>query len=559
MLRPPRPPGVPSRAADAASCVRALAAFRPDLRMKHLELLLLGSPRVRVDARAARLTLRKALALLVFLVCNGGRHRRDALAELLWPGSQPGTGRTRLRRTAHRLADAIGFNPLEGDAETLGLAGDTAIDCDALRFEQSARSAAAGSIPLERIRAIADLYGGDFMQGFALPDNDDFMRWRDAWAHRLRSLQLDLLRLLIERCRAAGDHETALLSARRLVFFEPAEESSHRLLIELLIADGRTGEALAQYAACRQMLREDYGAEPSAATRALVGKLEAGLDHTAPAPIPRIHYTASADAHIAYQVVGRGRPDVLLVPGFVSHLEQCWLEPALAGFLGRLAADHRLILLDRRGIGLSDRTAGPPTAESTAADLEAVLDAAGAERAILFGISEGGPAVLRFARNHPGRVHALVLFGTMARGAYADDYPWALDRAGFDAWLDRMIANWGGPAGIRMFAPSRADDPALRDWWARTLRLGSSPGAMRAVLEALHELDVRELLAEIDVPTLVMHREGDRAIHVEAGRRIARALPDSVWVRLSGADHWPWIGETEPVLGAFRTFVSGLA
>jgi len=526
--------------------------------MKHMELLLLGSPRVLVDGCAARLTLRKALALLVFLICNGGRHRRDALAELLWPGSPPGTGRTRLRRTAHRLADALGFNPLEGDAETLGLAAETPIECDALRFEQSAQSVADESIPLERVRAVADLYGGDFMQGFALPENDEFMRWRDARAQRLRSMQLDVLRALIERCRSAGDRETALLSARRLVFFGPAEESAHRLLIELLIADGRDGEALAQYAACRQMLREDYDAEPSAATRALVSKLEAGLDQTAPAPIPRIRYTASGDAHIAWQVVGRGRPDVLLVPGFVSHLEQCWLEPGLAAFLGRLAADHRLILLDRRGIGLSDRTAGPPTAESTSTDLEAVLDAAGAERAILFGISEGGPAVLKFARDHPERVHALILFGTMARGAYADDYPWALDRAGFDAWLARMVATWGGPSGIRMFAPSRADDPAFREWWARTLRLGSSPGAMRAVLEALHALDVRALLPEIDVPALVMHRGGDRAIHVEAGRQIALALPDSVWVRLAGDDHWPWIGETEPVLGAIETFVSGL-
>jgi len=523
--------------------------------------VLLGSPRVRVHGRAVPLRLRKGLALLAFCACAKGPVSRDALAELLWPESAAGQGRTRLRRTLHRLGQALGSNPLAGDNDYICVNDDVELVTDALVFETQAEEAlacAADAACTAALRAAVEAYTGDFMQGFVLPDCDDFTDWQAERGRVLRQLHVELLERLVAACRRDRDTQAALAYMRRLLAIEPAEELFHRLMIELLIESGRHGAALGQYEVCKRMLRQELDVEPTEQTCALVQGLNIATETAAAVALPRTHYTASGNAHIAYQVLGEGPPDIVLIPGFVSHLEQCWMEPLLAEFLERLGSMARLILLDRRGIGLSDRTAGPPNAESTMIDIEAVMDAVGTGRAILFGVSEGGAMALKFAHAVPERVRALVLFGTMARGMKGPDYPWALDRAGFDAWLDRMVATWGGPSGIRMFAPGMADDPALRDWWARTLRLGSSPGAMRAVLEALRDLDVRDLLPEIDVPALVMHREDDRAIRVEAGRQIAEALPDSVWVRLPGDDHWPWIGETEPVLGAIEPFVSAL-
>lgn len=526
--------------------------------MHRLELILLGSPRVIVDGQSATLTLRKALALLAYLASCSRPVSRDELAELLWPEAGGGQGRTRLRRTIYRLGSMLGFNPLQADGENLRIADDVELVCDATAFEQMAEQALSyrsSASAVETIRRVVDAYGGDFMQGFVLPDCEAFGWWQEQRAQGLRERQIQLLERLVETDRSGLAPADALRFAQRLLRLEPTSEAYHRTAIRLLIETGRPGAAVAQYQVCEQTLRAELALDPSAATRALIEGLSGPGESRRAIGMPRTRYTRSGDAHIAYQVLGTGPIDVVLIPGFVSHLEQCWMEPALADFLAELGSMCRLILLDRRGIGLSDRTAGPPTTESTAEDIRAVMDAVGSERAVIFGISEGGPMALRFAHGQPDRVAGLVLFGTMARGIRGPDYPWALDRAGFDAWLAHMIDAWGGPTGIHMFAPSRAEDPAFRDWWARTLRLGSSPGAMRAVLEALRDVDVRDLLSAIQAPALVLHREGDRAIHVEAGRQIAGALPDAIWIRLAGEDHWPWLGDTRPVFKAVATFL----
>lgn len=231
----------------------------------------------------------------------------------------------------------------------------------------------------------------------------------------------------------------------------------------------------------------------------------------------------------------------------------------MAEFLVRLAGMSRLIVLDRRGMGLSDRTAGPPTAAATCADVLAVLEAADSEQPVLFGVSEGGTMALAFAARHPERIRGLVLFGAMARGLAAPDYPWAMQRDAAQAWLDRLVAQWGGPVGLERFAPTMAGIPQFCDWWARTLRLGSSPGAMRFVLEALAEADVRPLLASLRAPALVMHREGDRAVPLEAGRYLARLIPNATWYPLGGDDHWPWIGNADAVLAALDQFLARTA
>ena len=274
---------------------------------------------------------------------------------------------------------------------------------------------------------------------------------------------------------------------------------------------------------------------------------------------PLTQFTQSGDVSIAYQVLGEGPFDLVVVPGFVSHVEQAWENPAYARFLRHLASFSRLILFDKRGTGLSDRVSGIPTLEERMDDVRAVMDAAGSERAALFGISEGGPMSLLFAATYPERATALVLYGSIARGAQAPDYPWGVDPEGerFQAWLQRWRQQWGGPCSIELWAPSMAEDPAFREWWAKYLRHSASPSAVIAIFRMNSLIDVRDILPTIRIPTLVLHRKGDRAINVERGRHLADHIPGSQFVELEGEDHLWWVGDSEALISEVQSFLTG--
>jgi pimeloyl-ACP methyl ester carboxylesterase len=202
-------------------------------------------------------------------------------------------------------------------------------------------------------------------------------------------------------------------------------------------------------------LRDELDVAPEAETRAL---FKDGATVAAEDP-PPTRYVSGGGVHLAYQTYGAGRMDVLMLPGFVSHVERAWEEPRCRAFLSALAEMGRLITLDRRGVGLSDRVGFSPSVEATAQDIGTVLDAAGSRRTVLFGMSEGGPACVRFAADRPDRVAGLILFASLAKGSAAPDYPHALQASQYDTWLQQLVAVWGGPAGIETFAPSLSGDP----------------------------------------------------------------------------------------------------
>jgi class 3 adenylate cyclase len=265
--------------------------------------------------------------------------------------------------------------------------------------------------------------------------------------------------------------------------------------------------------------------------------------------------------HIAYQVVGDGPLDLVVVPGWVSHLEvQYWDEPFIARFFERLASFSRLILFDKRGTGLSDRVARTelPTLEKRMEDVQAVMDAAGSSRAALFGISEGGAMCALFAATYPQRTSALVMSGCYAKWIKSDDYPWAPPRETHEAAFAAYEKNWGTPIGFKTIAPSAANDERSRNWWARYLRMGASPGDGVALYRMNVEIDVRAVLPAIKVPTLVMHRSGDRLIDVNNGRYLAQHIRDAKFVELEGPDHLPWFGDSDAPLAEIQEFLTGI-
>ncbi|NNU80442.1 alpha/beta fold hydrolase [Halovulum dunhuangense] len=502
-----------------------------------IDLTLLGSPGLSIDGKPLLLRERRALCLLAWLGEVARPVARDEAAAILWPDSEPETGRTRLRRLIYKINSAAQATVIESNRLTLRFPQAAALDVDSARF--------AALIAGRQHAAALDLWRGPFLEGLDLYDSEPFTEWLFYRREALNGRYVHALERESERARREGDAQSVLTLARRLVDRDPLDEAAHRSVIAASLDLGDIRAARTQFDLLSQVLRNELGVAPSSETRSLLARLSAQ-----PIAPPRTRYTPVDDVHIAWQTHGSGPVDVVVVPGFVSHLERMWEDARVRTWLDRAGGLGRLILFDRRGVGLSDRVGAAPTIEATAADIGAVMDAAGSRRAILFGASEGGPGCVRFAVDRPDRVAALILWGSLPKGSRSAEFPHALTSEQYDTWLGRLIAQWGGPAEIETFAPGLARDRAVAQWWASLLRAGSSPGAIRRVLFALRDVDVRHLLPRVAAPTLVLHRQGDRAVRHEAGQAIANAVPGAEFRLLDGDDHWFWAGDPGASLAA---------
>jgi class 3 adenylate cyclase len=276
--------------------------------------------------------------------------------------------------------------------------------------------------------------------------------------------------------------------------------------------------------------------------------------------VPTTRYARSGDASIAYQVVGDGPLDMLFLTGWLTQLEQLWEAPANRRFLERLMTFGRVILFDSRGTGLSERVLEKYTLEQEAQDALAVLDAAGSERAALFTYAQGGLVGAMLAAERPERIGALIMYASIARTSWAPDYDWAITREQREALSERNLATWGEASGVAMseWAPSMADDPALAAWFARMQRLAASPGEARIIIDAMVDLDVRELLPSIRVPTLIMHRPNERVWNVRHSRYLAEHIPGARYVELEGVDSLPFVGDSDAIVEEVEEFLTGV-
>ena len=272
---------------------------------------------------------------------------------------------------------------------------------------------------------------------------------------------------------------------------------------------------------------------------------------------PETRYALAGDVRIAYQVVGDGPRDLVLVPAFVSNLELAWEQPSYERFMRRLAAIARVIVFDKRGSGLSDPVRDAATIEDRIDDVRAVMDAAGSERADVFGWSEGATIAAMFGASSPDRVSALVLFGSYARGTPAEGYPWAVAREVWELALQEdEEESWGQGLSLMIAAPGRFDDEALARWWGRFERQSMSPTMVRSAVRLNMEFDIRDVLPSIRVPTLVVHRTGD-SLPIEGARWISEQIPDARFVELPGDSHWPWITDPDEAVDEVEEFLTG--
>ncbi len=275
--------------------------------------------------------------------------------------------------------------------------------------------------------------------------------------------------------------------------------------------------------------------------------------------VPETRFAESEEGFVGYQVFGQGTFDLLFIGNWASNIEILWEHPAMARYLRRLGRFARVIIFDKRGAGISDPVplGALPTLEQWMDDARVVMDAAGSEQAALVGDAEGGPMAMLFAATYPERTRALVLVNTFARLLRADDYPIGIPRDAALRFLELWKTTWGTPTTLELSAPSAANDPALRRWAARYMRLSAAPLSSLRLYGWIFELDVRSVLPSVAAPTLVLHRAGNRHYRPPMGRYVAQHIPGARYVELPGSDWYPPFVDAEPLLDEIEEFLTG--
>jgi pimeloyl-ACP methyl ester carboxylesterase/DNA-binding SARP family transcriptional activator len=535
--------------------------MRPPNVLRRLDLRLHGYPAVWVDGVEAPLKLKRGLALVTLLAELGRKAPRTRLAGLLWPDAPEAIGRSRLRRLVHEVHTICGAELIDADAHALWIdAGRWRLGSDVQQVRAAAQAllgdAGAGGTDA---RVLLSSDAAQLLEGFGI-DADTFAEWLEQRRAEHRRLLARALQRVAERHAAQGDAGTAIEAAERLIALDPTAEAGYAALIAALGRRGDLAAVESAYFRCADMLRAEFGVAPSVAVEAAHASALAQLRGGAPAAGPlapvKILFAQTADGAVAFSRHGNAGPTLVVVPGLLSHIEVALDEPRIRRCVDRLAERHRVVLLDRRGTGLSERVGVAPTIASAVEDVAAVLDALDAERVWLFGASVGGAIAIAAAAEMPECLAGLVLYGTSARGSRAPDYPWAMTDRQLQRWLEVLQADWGGATSLEAFVPEAAHDAQVVAWWARMLRSAASQNGVAAILRAFHDTDVRDRLPGLKMPTLVIQREDDRIVRQGAARYIAAQVPGATLAMLPGSAHWWWHGDAEAVLQAVERFIA---
>jgi DNA-binding SARP family transcriptional activator/pimeloyl-ACP methyl ester carboxylesterase len=529
----------------------------------------LGPLRVENDAGEVVLGAAKERSLLAALALNRGSVvSTEGLIDALWGDSPPASARKTLQTYVSNIRRALGSNVVgtEPTGYVLHVAAD---DVDVSRFRRLVREGEdtlrnGGALEArEKLGEAVALWRGDPLAG-AGPHTG-------LAAERvcLREEYLTALETRFAADLAAGCQGELVGELEALVREHPFRERLWGHLMVALYRSGRQAEALSAYGRARVLLRDELGLEPGGELqrleRAVLGQdtsLDAPLRDRAAGSSSQqvfrspVRYAVCPDGvHVAYQIVGSGPIDVLCIPGFVSHLDMWWDAPT-DRLVRRLGSFSRLILFDKRGMGLSDRPDNIDV-EHWVEDACAVLDAAGSERAVILGISAGGPTAALFAAGHPERTRTLIIYGGYARILTGDGYEIGFDRGTIESFISDMHANWGTDFGISVFAPSRATDPAAREYMARCQTISASPSAAATFLRALAEIDVRHALPTITAPTLILHAARDQNVPVEAARYSKQLIPGATLVELDSDIHLIWLSDViDDITNEIEAFIA---
>jgi DNA-binding SARP family transcriptional activator/pimeloyl-ACP methyl ester carboxylesterase/class 3 adenylate cyclase len=543
-----------------------------------VEFKILGSPQVVVDGRPLGVGGPRTTAVLAMLAVNAGKIvAADVLQEELWPGLPARRAAANLQVRVSELRSALraagqdqrlvtrppGYvlraEPEEVDAS-----------CFAALLARGREALASGDAhrAADHLRAASALWRGPALSGLA---DVPFAR---AEAARLEQARLEAVELRVEAELACGGGPELVAELEALTAEHPLRERLWAQRMLALYRAGRQADALRCYQDLREALTGELGIDPGREAReleTLILRQDPSLDPPPPArgqprrralggpgrEVPETRYAVNGELRIAYQVVGAGEPDIVFVPGLISHLDLWWDEPITARFFGRLASLGRVILFDKRDTGLSDRGPGDAPLEERMTDLEAVMDACGSRRAVLFGYSEGAPMSLLFAATHPQRVTALILGAGAARWKAAADYPCGRGSAAMFAAIEQLARHeWGTGASIEWYHPGAAGSARARQQMARWERMAVSPGALLSMSRMCYAVDVRSVLPAIHAPALIIQRLDDRITPPCHGRYLAAHLPAARYFEQPGS-HLLWAGDTDSLFAQIEDLLTG--
>ncbi len=550
-----------------------------------LALRLLGPVQLFAGDGEITPSARKERALLALLALRADQVvPADLLIEELWPDLPPENGRrtlqvriAALRRVLHEAGcdNAVQFLAPGYRLSTVG------IDVDWRRFltlvDEGARQASSDELgdAAVTLRAALALWRGRAL------DDVKLSRHLERESDRLEQARLAATQDLFDAELSRGHHDAVLAGVDELLGDHPLDERlwAHKILA--LYRAGRQSEALRACRSLRRSLADEVGVAPGPALRDLEADILAqrsdldwkpppspSTEATVAVSTPPVHYAKTPDGtYLAYQVVGDGPPDLIVVPGFVSHLDTWW-EAYAGRLVRRLSSFARVILYDKRGTGLSDRPAGID-AQQWVDDIDVILDAAGSEQAVVIGMSGGGGIAALYAATRPQRVRALVLYATWARLEWAADFPLGVPEDQIIAGVDATAATWGRSdqidpvsgmdMGLGWYCPSADANSAAQQQWRRFQPRAASPSAARQYAQIVSLLDVRDALPQIVAPTLVLHPSGDRCVPLQHAYFLAAHIPGASLVELDSDDHLIWFSDAiDALIIAIQTFVAPL-
>lgn len=495
----------------------------------------------------------------------------EALVSGVWGDSAPDAAEKTVRSYVSRLRSALGAGLVRPAPP--GYVLDVPDDfVDAVAFDHRVLDARARATTAPR--EAADLLGNALRElgpvsAPEMADCPDVATMLTGLDER----RLSALELKMELEVTIGLGPEVIAELEREVARHPHRERLWASLIRALYQSGRQADALEAYQRVRRSLEEDLGLEPSPDLRELEvavlthdpllrpSAVPGRPRHLAPvdgrrAATPETHYARTDDGvHIAYQVIGDGPVDLLFFGPPISHVELAWDQPTIASFYEGLAGFSRLIVFDKRGVGMSDPVAGAPTLDERANDVRAVMDAVGSHSAVMLGTSDGGELGIVMATRHPERTRALVMYSCFARVSRSADHPIGVPADIHAAFLALVESDWGGEEFIGLVIPSLAADPELTQAFSRFARRAVSPGGAVAQFRRNFVDDVRPMLPHVRVPTLVLHAAGERFIRAAQGRYLAEHIPGACYVELPGGDHLPYGDNADAVVTQVRRFV----
>jgi len=551
---------------------------------------LFGSPEVEKDGRAISIPRRKTLALLAYLAVTGQAHSREALAAFFWPEYDQSHALANLRRDLSRLKELFSEDMLAVDRMQAGINSQIEIDLDVAAFQARVKQAGkhnhTGESPCDEcytnLKAAVEIYRGDFMAGFNLPDSPGFDEWQFFTRDGLRRSLAAALQHLINWHASRDEFEFAVRWARQWLALDRLHEPAHRGLMQLYAWSGQRAAALRQYQECQRILQEELRIEPEEETRSLYEAIRSRTlvtpewiadGRSAPTiqtPHPNspasggkrfsqaIRFCTAPDGvRLAYASVGQG-PVLVKAANWLSHLEHDWNSPVWRHWLTGLAENNTLVRYDERGCGLSDWNVDQFTLDAWVLDLEAVVNAMELKRFPLLGISQGASIAVEYAARHPEKVSRLILYGGYLRGRLQRNLtPEQLEE--LDVMLQLIKIGWGKehPAFRQVFSMLFLPEGTAEQLHAfnELQRISTTPEIAARIVGGFQSIDVRERARQITQPTLVLHARDDLRIPFEEGRLMAAAIPHARLVTLESRNHI--LLEGEPAWDRFLAEVNG--